>query len=290
MNSTTASRFSLLRPKTPMSRPLLIATGLGALVGGGYGLGLLFSPGEPALMDPAGAAAAAETETSTRPFDDRGSTVSLPATRAHQDVEPSADRLAREERALHPSPLTPLETASSAVEDSLQAPAAEPPTVEPAKLGAYYVQVASFRTRERAQERTQALAAKGLAAQVGPNEGRWHTVRLGPFETRGQAEKQRLALARSERRQAYVVPRSNGLFHVQVASLESEEAAHRVADMYTTAGHATKVSRIRMAGKRWYCVRIGPFDTREEALAYQKLVPDKPGIQSRVIPFEPKPT
>ena len=45
-----------------------------------------------------------------------------------------------------------------------------------------------------------------------------------------------------------------------------------------------------MAGKRWYCVRIGPFDTRDQAVAYQKLVPDRPGIQSRVIPFEPKAT
>jgi len=188
--------------------------------------------------------------------------------------------------------LTPLEQSlANERAPSAETSTSETPTVEPAASDAYYVQVAAFRTEEQADERARALAALGQNAQSydGPNTG-WHVVRIGPFKTRGEAEKQRLALARNERQGAFVLPRSNGLFHVQVASLESEEAAQQVAADYSAAGHTTKVTRVRMSGKYWYCVRIGPFDTRAEALAYQKLVRDRPGIQTRVIPFEPRAT
>jgi cell division septation protein DedD len=106
---------------------------------------------------------------------------------------------------------------------------------------------------------------------------------------RADAEASRFKLGLSERRQSYVLPRSNGKYHVQVASFAKEEQAKDIARSFAAQGHSTKISRVRMAGQRWYCVRIGPFDTREEALEYQALVKDIPGGKSEVIPFPPPP-
>lgn len=167
------------------------------------------------------------------------------------------------------------------------------PPVQYATNGAFYVQVASYKTQAPADARASALSASGLPAQVsaygGPDAGWWHAVRLGPFKTRADAEASRFKLHASDRRQSYVLPRSNGKYHVQVASFAKEEQAKDVAKSFAAQGHATKISRIRMAGQRWFCVRIGPFDTREEALEYQPLVKDIPGGKSEVIPFPPPP-
>lgn len=172
-------------------------------------------------------------------------------------------------------------------ENSLSAPEA----VEYATDGNYYVQVASYRTKEHADSDARRLSDRGLPAQSraygGPSAGWWHTVRLGPFETRPEAEAARFKLRRGERLGAYVLPRSNGKYHVQVASLSSPDKAERIAERFAEQGHATKVSRVTMGGKQWYCVRIGPFDTRGEAVGYKKLVDDVAGTESTVIPFAP---
>jgi len=174
-----------------------------------------------------------------------------------------------------------------------QAGAPPPDALAPAIPGAFYVQLASYRTKETADEHAKALAARGFAAQSiaygGPAAGWWHAVRLGPFEDRVSAEKSRFDLELSDRRAGYVLPRSNGKFHVQVASFAEREEAERVAKSFSANGHSTKVTRVKMSGSYWHCVRIGPFDTREEALAYKTLVPDVPGSQSTVIPFPPAP-
>ena len=169
------------------------------------------------------------------------------------------------------------------------APAAN--LAEPAAPGAYYVQLASYRIQEDADAHVAELAGRKLQAKAvaygGPSAGWWHAVRMGPFKERADAEAQRFTLEAHERRAAYVLPRANGKFHVQVASFAEVEQAEQVAKRFSAEGHATKVTRVRMSGKYWHCVRIGPFDTREEALGYKRLVRDIPGSQSTVIPFGP---
>ncbi|HEU5075570.1 MAG TPA: SPOR domain-containing protein [Polyangiaceae bacterium] len=191
-----------------------------------------------------------------------------------------------------------LEEAPSPGAPSLAEPlaAGAPPAADalvPATAGAFYVQIASYRTKETADTHAQALASRGFSAQSvaygGPAAGWWHAVRLGPFEDRAAAEKSRFDLEVADRRAAYVLPRSNGKFHVQVASFAEQEEAEQVAKSLSSNGHATKVTRVKMSGSYWHCVRIGPFDTREEAVAYKALVPDVPGSQSTVIPFPPPP-
>lgn len=191
-------------------------------------------------------------------------------------------------------PAVPQEQAEqpdSAVNTQAGAPPAD--SLAPGIPGAFYVQLASYRTKETADEHAKALVARGFSAQSiaygGPAAGWWHAVRLGPFEDRASAEKSRFDLEPSDRRAAYVLPRSNGKFHVQVASFAEREEAEQVAKSFSANGHNTKVTRVKMSGSYWHCVRIGPFDTREEALAYKTLVPDVPGSQSTVIPFPPAP-
>lgn len=274
MDTTSHSRISVL-PTSAVGRTVLVALGLGALVGAGFGLGLLSTPAQAAKAEDISAPAAAPA-----PLDPLLA-IDDSLERTPTVAEPSPTPAA---------PLAPTELGEPNLDGDPGA--AQPAASDAAKTagataadGKFYVQVASFRGLDGAEARARALSAHGQRADTF-EEGRWHSVRLGPFDTRGEAEKQRLALSLNERRDAFVLPRSNGLYHVQVASFESQDVAERIAKGYADAGHSTKVTRVRMAGKYWHCVRIGPFDTREEALAYQKLMPEKAGIEARVIPFD----
>ncbi|MFC1643300.1 SPOR domain-containing protein, partial [Myxococcota bacterium] len=57
--------------------------------------------------------------------------------------------------------------------------------------GAFYVQVASFEVKERADQRARALRDQGVSASSfaygGPKAGWWHVVRIGPFQNRPEA-------------------------------------------------------------------------------------------------------
>jgi cell division protein FtsN len=157
--------------------------------------------------------------------------------------------------------------------------------------GGYYVQVASYKAEADAAEYAATLSARGLAAQSSADpSSSWHWVRLGPFPTRGEAEKARFKLKLHERQKAYVTPRSNGKYHVQVGSFVTLAEAEGVAKRFTGLGHATKISRIKMGERRWHCVRIGPFDAAQEAADYQELVKGVAATESVVIPFGPPKT
>lgn len=162
------------------------------------------------------------------------------------------------------------------------------PSVDPSG-DAFFVQVASYKNAGDAKAYTAGLAARGLKAvsYVDPNAPSWYKVRLGPFDGRADAESARFHLTVPERREAYVVPRSNGKYHVQVASLATRAEADPIAKRFAALGHSTKITRVKMGDKRWHCVRIGPFDSAEEAEGYRKLVENVPGTESTVIPFGP---
>lgn len=201
----------------------------------------------------------------------------------------------RPEPALAPDE-APSTEGVSLIQTSTEPSASDLPADDPTKAddeaptdGKYYVQVAAYKNEADADAEAQALSEFGVEARTVPpfNASLWHKVRLGPFDTRAQAETARFKLDVSRRRVAYVLPRSNGKFHVQVGSFATREKAEPVAKRLAALGHSTKISRIRMAGQRWHCVRVGPFDTYEEAAGYQKLLPEIPGSESRVIPFRP---
>jgi cell division protein FtsN len=165
-----------------------------------------------------------------------------------------------------------------------EAAAATPPTT-----GSFFVQVASYKAETDAEKYAAELSARGLNAQASPDptSSSWHQVRLGPFQSRGQAEKARFQLKIHEREKAYVNPRSNGKYHVQVGSFATVEEAESVASRFIRLGHVTKISRIKMGDRRWHCVRIGPFDTAQEAADYQELVKGVSNTESAVIPYGP---
>lgn len=285
--------------KSGYSTVYWIAAGVGTLVATGLAAFTSFkdAPDPPTGSAPAVLALAHSAQSES-------DSVAHAAFGDEREESPTSDELDLAEREGVGAADTPGAAAMpspSALDDDPDAPEPDPklgapPTVdslEQAKPGAYYVQLASYRTKETADAHAKALVSRGLPAQSlaygGPAAGWWHAVRLGPFEDRVSAEKRRFELTSVDRRAAYVLPRSNGKFHVQVASFAQREEAERVAKSFNAEGHPTKVTRVKMSGSHWHCVRIGPFDTREEAVAYKALVPDVPGSQSTVIPFPPPP-
>lgn len=287
IHSSGDSRPDFPPAKSGYSTACWIAAGVGVLIATGAAAFTSFGNAPEPPSDLAHGAVVLPTESESvehAVFGDEG-----PEVLATDEVEADA-----------PAPAAPAQLASPAASPAAeQEPVTEtedPPAADafmPAQPGAFYVQLASYRTKETADSHARTLAARGLPAQStaygGPAAGWWHAVRLGPFPDRVAAEKSRFDLELADRRTAYVLPRSNGKFHVQVASFAEREEAEQIAKSFTANGHATKVTRVKMSGSYWHCVRIGPFDTREEAVAYKALVPDVPGSQSTVIPFPPPP-
>jgi cell division septation protein DedD len=136
---------------------------------------------------------------------------------------------------------------------------------EPAETAGFSVQVASLPSRESAHRLAEQLVRRGLPARAAPYgfaSGKWwHSVRLGPFSSRVEAERGRLALLPGEREGAVVLPRSRGAHFVQFASLRSRESAQKLASKLSGTGHLLRVDTVTLAhGEKWHCVRIGPFD------------------------------
>lgn len=278
--------------KSGYSTAYWVAAGAGVLIATGMAAFTSFKPGSEPPSDFAHSASlssisAAQAESESEPTEQAAFGDEDPNLGGDDETEVAERQAGAPEPAAASAPAIP----DSATVAHTGAPPAD--TLAPGIPGAFYVQLASYRTKETADEHAKALVTRGFSAQSiaygGPAAGWWHAVRLGPFKDRVSAEKSRFDLEPSDRRTSYVLPRSNGKFHVQVASFAEREEAEQVAKTFSANGHSTKVTRVKMSGSYWHCVRIGPFDTREEALAYKTLVPDVPGSQSTVIPFPPAP-
>ncbi len=196
---------------------------------------------------------------------------------------PHVDRAALSQSAPRlPVPQAPASTAApSAVPAVAPASASRPPA-------SFQVQVASFEVKETAEALARELAGRGLSAHSeaygGPQAGWWHVVRIGPLPSRVEAERLRLNLPAPESLAAFVLPRANGTYHLQVASLRSAPKAEALAARLRRRGHQARVTE----AQGWHCVRVGPFDSRDEAEGYQTLFAAREGIESRVIPFVPR--
>lgn len=155
--------------------------------------------------------------------------------------------------------------------------------------GDFWIQVASLPLKEKADRLSAQLRKKGHKAETfaygGPQAGWWHVVRIGPYPSRIDAESARLDFVRSEPMSTVVMPRARGPYHIQIASLRSESAAKKLAARLTRHGHAA-VARAVAMGKSgtWYTVRVGPFDSVEDAEAYQKLLDQHGNTQGEIVP------
>lgn len=158
----------------------------------------------------------------------------------------------------------------------------------------YHILVASLRSKQRAELLAKRLQRKGHLARrqaVGlRSSGWWHTIRIGPFESRVEAETYRLRFHSSETRGWEVRPRSNGRFHLQVASLRSREKAEELRERLSRRGHRARRKLLSSRGRgAWHAVRIGPFDTRDEADAYRTAFEQREERPAAVVPYEPRP-
>jgi cell division septation protein DedD len=176
-------------------------------------------------------------------------------------------------------------------------PAASEATVEPAPLvdasdleQGFHIQVASLKVKETAERLAESLRKQGFRARSDPygysRSNWWHVVRIGPFSSRVAAEGRRLQLGPVQRATAVVLPRARGKYHVQVASLRSQEKAAELLDQLRQRGYLARITTVgRSGGERWHCVRVGPFDSRDEAAEYRALLEAREGTQSEIVPF-----
>jgi len=107
-----------------------------------------------------------------------------------------------------------------------------PPGGEKAKAGSpgdFQIQVASFREQKEAEAYVEELRLRGHAAyregaQV-PGRGSWHRVRIGPFESRGQALAYKAEFERKESMAALLVdPEKEETRQAQRAAKVAERA------------------------------------------------------------------
>jgi cell division septation protein DedD len=186
------------------------------------------------------------------------------------------------------------EEASAAVRPtaSLGAELSPPPPDAAELQSGYHIQVASLRVKETADELAASLRKQGFRARSDPygfsKADWWHVVRIGPFQTRVAAEGRRLQLGPVQRATAVVLPRARGKHHVQIASLQSNEQAIQLLERLQQRGHSARITTVGETGQgRWHCVRIGPFDSRQEAEDYRALLKAREDIDSQVVPFAP---
>lgn len=91
--------------------------------------------------------------------------------------------------------------------DSVPVVAAKPIQPAVAAKDLYRLQVGSFRSKQEAERMKAALTLKGFQVQIAAvtqQKNQWYRVFIGPYPSRGQAEKARGALANQERIQGMI--------------------------------------------------------------------------------------
>lgn len=78
---------------------------------------------------------------------------------------------------------------------------------------------------------------------------------------------------------------SEGAFTLQVSSYDTRDAAERFVSALRARGHRAFVAQAELPGRgRSYRVRVGPFPTRRDALAYQASFERDERMHSVVVP------
>jgi len=268
-------------------------------IGVGTYLAVASQQGEPPpeeKRDALGALAAGSTRPETKPPTAATQPVPEPVAFDRQTEEPA-------EPAGVEDPVVPDDTfdEGSPEGDDLDGELAADPEAEgdddPVSVtdaeGGFWIQAASLKLKEKADALAEKLSDKGYRAQSmaygGPRAGWWHVVRLGPYDTRMDAERARIAFTRAERMKTAVVPRAHGPYQIQLASLRSETRANKMVRRLGRLGHNARVGTVKTRSNgTWYTIRVGPFDFESEVLAYQDLL-EADGFEGRIRPRPKQP-
>jgi len=98
-----------------------------------------------------------------------------------------------------------------------------------------------------------------------------------------------VAQAMPERGGAVAPSGSEGAFTLQVVSYDTREAAERFATALRARGHRAFAAQAELPGRgRSYRVRVGPFTTRRDALAYQASFEQVEHMHSILVTSAPK--
>jgi cell division septation protein DedD len=181
--------------------------------------------------------------------------------------------------------------------------------------GAYTVQVASLDSESKAVTMAGQLEIKGYPAyvhKVNVKDNPYYRVTCGKFKDKKEAGNFKSLLYQKEKIKGFVTKgftdnfqlntkkrkelaslvreikstETGGGYTVQVASLDNENKAVKMADRLKNRGHPAYVKKVNVKGKTYYRVRCGRFSDKKEASDYEKLLTKQDKIKGFVIKLE----
>jgi cell division septation protein DedD len=181
--------------------------------------------------------------------------------------------------------------------------------------GTYTVQVASLDSENKAAEMAGLLESKGYPAtvhKINIKDKTYYRVTCGRFKDKKEAGNFKSLLYQKQKIKGFVTkdftgkPQLNtkkrkelaslvreirstetgGVYTVQVASLDSENKAVKMADRLKNRGHPAYVKKVNVKGKTYYRVRCGRFSDKKEASEYEKLLAKQDKKKGFVIKLE----
>lgn len=181
--------------------------------------------------------------------------------------------------------------------------------------GAYTVQVASLDSESKAVKMADQLKSGGYPAYVHKVNVKgkiYYRVKCGRFEDKKEAGDFKSLLYQKEKIKGFVTKgftdnvqldtkkrkelaslvreikftETGGAYTVQVASLDSENKAVKMAGRLKNRGHPAYVKKVNVKGKTYYRVRCGRFSDKKEANDYEKLLTKQDKIKGFVIKLE----
>ena len=181
--------------------------------------------------------------------------------------------------------------------------------------GAYTVQVASLDSESKAVKMADQLKSGGYPAyvhKVNVKGKTYYRVKCGRFKDKKEAGDFKSLLYQKEKIKGFVTKgftdnvqldtkkrkelaslvreikstETGGAYTVQVASLDSENKAVKMADRLKNRGHPAYVKKVNVKGKTYYRVRCGRFSDKKEASDYEKLLTKQDKIKGFVIKLE----
>ncbi len=181
--------------------------------------------------------------------------------------------------------------------------------------GAYSVQVASLDSESKAVRMADRLKIGGYPAHVYKVNVKgkiYYRVKCGRFKDKKEAGDFKSLLYKKEKIKGFVTKgftdnfqldtknrkelaslvreikstETGGAYTVQVASLDSENKAVKMADRLKNRGHPAYVKKVNVKGEIYYRVRCGRFSDKNEAGDYEKLLTKQDKIKGFVIKLE----
>jgi|GEM_PF-553233 len=181
--------------------------------------------------------------------------------------------------------------------------------------GTYTVQVASLDSENTAAKMVARLEREGYPAtlyKVNIKDRIYYRVTCGKFKDKKEAGNFKRLLYQKQKIKGFVTrdftdndqlntkkrkelanlvneirsTETGGTYTVQVASLDSENKAVKMADRLKNRGHPAYVKKVNVKGKTYYRVRCGRFSDKKEASEYEKLLTKQDKTKGFVIKLE----